>query len=198
MLIIKPYLRERAYAYARRWAFSRNPLFSDYSGRGGNCTNFASQCALSASCVMNYTPTVGWYYLNDLDRAPAWTGVEFFFNFMTREGGVGPFGKESDGAALETGDFIQLGREESGFYHTLVVVGKRENEYLVAAQSDDAFGRPLSEYSYDFARYIHMLGVIEEVAEGEGCFMNLYDGISLPPPPSPSIAPFSDEIREME
>ncbi len=193
MLIIKPYMREHAYAYARRWAFSRNPLFADYSGRGGNCTNFASQCALAASCVMNYTPNVGWYYLNDLDRSPSWTGVEFFFTFMTEGRGVGPFGRETDGTSLAVGDFIQLGRNDGGYYHTLVVVGREGEDYLVAAQSDDAFGRPLSTYNYDFARYIHMLGVAEEVAAGDGCFLSLIEGQALPPAPADEIAPFSKE-----
>ena len=33
-----PYDRSRAVAYARRWALSRNPLFSDYTGIGGDCS----------------------------------------------------------------------------------------------------------------------------------------------------------------
>ena len=44
---------ERAVAYARRWALDRNPLFVDFTGQGGNCTNFVSQCVLAGSCVMN-------------------------------------------------------------------------------------------------------------------------------------------------
>ena len=50
MLITKPYQRERAVEYARRWALDRNPLFADFSGIGGNCTNFVSQCVLAGSC----------------------------------------------------------------------------------------------------------------------------------------------------
>ena len=70
MLATKEYDRMRALAYARRWAFARNPLFNDYSPFGGDCTNFVSQCLLAGALVMNETPNFGWYYKSDLDRAP--------------------------------------------------------------------------------------------------------------------------------
>ena len=60
MLIIRPYRRDRAVTYARTWALDRNPLYIDFSGQGGNCTNFASQCVLAGSCAMNYTADYGW------------------------------------------------------------------------------------------------------------------------------------------
>ena len=82
MLIERPYYRERAVMYARRWALSRNPLFLDFTGTGGDCTNFVSQCILAGSCVMNFTPTYGWYFRSSADRAPAWSGVEAMNNFL--------------------------------------------------------------------------------------------------------------------
>ena len=77
MLVTKSYIRERAVEYASKWAFSRNPLFYDYTGIGGNCTNFVSQCLYAGSCTMNFTPVYGWYYLSDRERTASWTGVEF-------------------------------------------------------------------------------------------------------------------------
>ena len=56
MLVTKPYNRERAVEYAKRWALDRNPLFVDFTEIGGNCTNFVSQAVLAGSCTMNYTP----------------------------------------------------------------------------------------------------------------------------------------------
>jgi hypothetical protein len=85
MLIEKPYNRMRAVEYARTWALDRNPLFIDFTGIGGNCTNFVSQCVLAGSCVMNYTPDFGWYYVSAEDRAPAWSSVEYFFDFITQD-----------------------------------------------------------------------------------------------------------------
>jgi len=145
MLLTLPYNRERAVLYARRWALGRNPLFNDYSPYGGNCTNFASQCLLAGCLVMNFEAVYGWFYRSDSDRAAAWTGVPFFYRFLIENQGEGPYAAESE--MLENGDFIQLGSNEGDFYHTLVVVGKEGDDYLVAANSDDAFVRPLSSYT---------------------------------------------------
>jgi hypothetical protein len=72
MLAQREYSRARAVEYARRWALSRNPLYYDYTGIGGNCTNFVSQCVYAGCCTMNYTPDFGWYYISATDRAPAY------------------------------------------------------------------------------------------------------------------------------
>ena len=179
MLYTKDYDRERALSYARKWAFERNPLFRDYTGFGGNCTNFVSQAVYAGSCVMNYTPLFGWYYRSDGDRTPSWTGVQFFYNFMTENMGVGPFAVEVEASELEVGDVIQLFREGTGYYHTLLVTGFDESGYLVAAQSDDAFDRPLATYTYDSARFLHILGVRVDLPPIEDCFAPLLEGTAL-------------------
>lgn len=45
------YDRRAAVLYAHRWAYGRNPAFYDYEGLGGDCTNFASQCAFMPAAV---------------------------------------------------------------------------------------------------------------------------------------------------
>lgn len=114
---------------------------------------------------MNYTPTFGWYYNSALDRAPAWTGVNPFYKFLTdnivvnRIGtGLGPFGEESDLRDLKLGDFIQLG-DGSTYYHCLIVVGFKGRMPLVASHSIDSYEKPLAEYNYARARGIRILGV---------------------------------------
>lgn len=181
MLYYKAYDRARAYEYAKKWAFDRNPLYFDYTGIGGNCTNFVSQALYAGSCVMNFTPVYGWYFLSDRRRTASWTGVEFFYDFIVSNEGAGPFGREVPSEALEVGDVIQLGREESGYYHTLLVTGFSENTYLVAAQSDDAFDRRLDSYSYDFARFIHIDAVRIELPDVADCFEGLYNGVAIIP-----------------
>lgn len=74
---LQPYRRDEAVAYARHWAYGRNPEFYDYERIGGDCTNFASQCIYAGTGVMNYTPIFGWYYIDANNKAPAWTGVEY-------------------------------------------------------------------------------------------------------------------------
>lgn len=179
MLLIKPYLRERARAYAEKYAFSQNPLFASFRGIGGNCTNFVSQAIYAASCVMNYTPTFGWYYISLDDRSPSWSGVEYFYNFMVSNRSVGPFATEVALEGTEIGDVIQLGNNTDGYYHTLLIVGYDGDDPLVAAQTNDAYMRPLSTYEYDYARYLHIEGVRIEMPDPVDCFERVLAGTPL-------------------
>lgn len=159
------YNREAAVEYANTWAFARNPAYYDFSGIGGNCTNFASQCIYAGSGVMNYTPVYGWYYISVNDRAPAWTGVNELFRFLTTNRGSGPQGRAAELSEIEPGDIIQL-RFNPGirFDHTPVVTdagnGTPET-ILVAANSNDSRNRPLSTYNYRELRPIHIYNVNE-------------------------------------
>lgn len=183
MLVTKPYKRENAAEYARKFAFSQNSYFGDFAEIGGNCTNFVSQAIFAGSCQMNYTPTFGWYYISLNERSPSWTGVEFFYNFMVGNKGVGPYGRDARLDELEIGDAIQLGREGDGFYHTLIVVGFEGDDPLIAAQTNDAYMRPLSTYSYDFARYIKIEGVRYVTDDDYSCYERLINAPSTPNPP---------------
>lgn len=164
MLSVLPYKRVAAIAYAHQWAFRRNPQFYDYENIGGDCTNFASQCLYAGSGIMNFTPTYGWYYIDPNEKAPAWTGVEYFWNFLMRdEETVGPFGEDTDVDNLLPGDFVQLSFDGNNFSHTPIVVSidfpVTPENILVAAHSNDADYRPLSTYPYQNIRGIHILGV---------------------------------------
>ena len=153
------YNRTDAVQYAKKWAFGRNPAYYDFSGIGGDCTNFASQCVFAGAGVMNFTPVFGWFYRSVNDRTPSWTGVEFLYRFLTENDGAGPYAEETALDKLEIGDLVQLGRETGDFYHTPVVVGFSRGDILVAAHSYDAFGKPLSSYRFARVRGIHILGV---------------------------------------
>ena len=128
---------------------------------------------------MNYTKTFGWYYISLDERAPAWTGVSYFYNFITGNEGVGPYGKEATKDECEIGDIVQLGNNEKGFYHTLIIVGFEDEDILVSAQTDDAFRRPLSTYTFDIARFIKILGVRFDIPSNSDCFDSVYDGIGI-------------------
>lgn len=164
MQTLLPYNREKALEYAYTWAMARNPLYFDYSNFGGDCTNFTSQCILAGGGVMNYTRDLGWYYINANDKAPAWTGVPYFFNFVTRKtGGPGPVGREVDLWELEAGDVIQLAFHETGrFSHSLVVVKcgnpPTVDNVLVNTHTYDRKDYPLSSYFWSRIRFIKILG----------------------------------------
>ena len=163
MLQVIEYDRDAAVAYAHRWAYDRNPRYYNYSEIGGDCTNFASQSLYAGTGIMNYTPTYGWYYLDGNQKAPAWTGVPYFYNFITRnEASPGPFGTEVPIWEVEPGDFVQLKFTGERFEHTPVIVEVGDppalDNILVAAHSEDADYRPLSTYPFQAIRFIHILG----------------------------------------
>ncbi|MCQ2430948.1 MAG: amidase domain-containing protein [Clostridia bacterium] len=191
MIVTKPYDREKAVIYARRWALSRNPLFYDFAGQGGDCTDFASQVLLAGSCTMDYTRDFGWYYLSVGDRSPSWTGVEYFYDFLTgrpdfaaENGGIGPFGRDVPVEEVFEGDFIQLADRNGDFYHTLVITGFEPDDIIVCAHTNDALDRRLSTYNYAFLRFIHIDGIHTEIPD-DTCFDALLAGkaIDVNPPP---------------
>ena len=165
MRFLQDYDRKAAVQYAHRWAYGRNPAYYDYETIGGDCTNFASQCVFAASQIMNFTPTFGWYYIDANQKAPAWTGVEYFWNFFTRETfSVGPVGEPSDLEQMRPGDIVQLSFKGESFQHSPVVVSvgavpTLEN-VLVAAHSYDADNRPLSTYEFRDIRFLHITGTV--------------------------------------
>lgn len=181
MILEKEYLRDRVVLYARKFALARNPLYYRFEGIGGNCTNFASQCVLAGSCVMNFSPIYGWYYISLNRRSASWTGVDFFYDFFVNNTGVGPFAKEETIENAEIGDLIQLQNDTGDFYHTLVISQITENEIFVCANSNDALDRPLSTYNYAGLRVIHVLGVRYDSRYVIDCFESLYSQEPIPP-----------------
>ena len=165
MLQLHPYDREAAVLYAHQWAYGRNPRFYDYEYLGGDCTNFASQCIYAGSGVMNFTPTYGWYYLDANRKAPAWTGVPYLYNFLTRNiFSIGPLAEPCELEDLLPGDLIQLSFKGETFQHSPIVVSVGNpvtpDNVLIAAHSYDADYRPLSTYEYQKIRYLHIVGVL--------------------------------------
>ena len=190
MLAYKEYNRIRAVQYAKRWALERNPLFLNFAGRGGDCTSFVSQCIFAGCCTMNFTPDFGWYYIDANNRAPAWSSVEFFYDFITgnpifisENGGVGPFGIEVSAENVVEGDVVQLADADGDFYHTLIITGFRNGDTLVSAHTNDALDKPLSMYNYTSLRYIHIEGVRIQIPD-DTCFDALINGESIEVPES--------------
>ena len=151
---------------------------------------------------MDFTPDFGWYYVSPENRAPSWTSVAFFYDFITEQpvfadqnAGIGPFGREVRAREIELGDFIQLADEEGDYYHTLIITGFEPNDILICAHTDDALNRRLSTYNYASLRFIHIDGVRIEVAD-DVCYEPLLEGTAIevnaadePIQPSPAPVP---------
>ncbi len=152
------YNRKNALEYAKQWAKSRNSIYMNFDGIGGDCTNFASQCLFAGVNVMNYQKDIGWYYNSPNDRAAAWSGAVYFVKFMLNNKGEGPFASAVSVNNLEVGDFISL-NNGTEYYHTLIVTGfSDDGTLLVSAHTDDAYMRRLDTYSFHSAKGIHILG----------------------------------------
>ena len=158
---ILPFNRHKAVEYAKKWAFSRNPKYYNFDKLGGDCTNFVSQCLFEGSGVMNLTKTFGWYYLSLNNRAPAWTGVNELYKFLTTNLGVGVFAKQVFATnSLQIGDVVQLSKNDR-YYHTLIVSNIENGNIYVASHTYDAFNKPLYNYNFTTARFLHVLGYRE-------------------------------------
>lgn len=116
---------------------------------------------------MNFTPDFGWYYIDPNQKAPAWTGVQFFYNFLTRNIlSPGPFAIPCDLNTIMLGDFIQLRFNSLSFAHTLIVVDVGDpitpENILIAAHSVDSDWRPLSSYQTEEIRFLHIIGALQK------------------------------------
>lgn len=114
---------------------------------------------------MNFTPTFGWYYIDANRKAPAWTGVPYLYNFLTRDNfSIGPLAKPCELEDLLPGDLIQLSFKGEEYQHSPIVVSVGNpvtpENVLIAAHSYDADYRPLSTYEYRKIRFLHIIGVM--------------------------------------
>lgn len=161
------YNRLAAVRYAVRWAFSRNPRFYDFEDIGGDCTNYISQCLYAGCKVMNYSAENGWYYINSNERAPSWTGVSFFREFILTNEGAAVYGEETSLDTVEVGDVIQLIDRYGNYYHTVFVSAAAKpavaDNIFVCAHTVDSLNRRLSTYNYSDISAIHILGARKEI-----------------------------------
>lgn len=144
MKALKPYNRETAVSYARKYAKSRNPEFYDFSSLGGDCTNFISQCLYAGFKEMDFVGEIPWYYKSLLQRSYSWTSVMFLQKYLlSNKANV----KETSLEKLQLGDIIQL-KNDFYYFHSLIVTKIDDINIYVCAHSDDSLDRPLSTYFY--------------------------------------------------
>ena len=160
----KQYDRQKAIEYAKKWAFSRNPAYYNFDNVGGDCTSFISQCIYAGSGTMNYTKEKGWYYINGNNKSPSWSGVEFLYQYLVNNKGMGPYGKEISKEKIELGDIAQLSFDGKKFGHTLIIVNIENRFSLsgikIASHTFDSYNKAISEYTFSKIRFIHIEGVV--------------------------------------
>lgn len=157
------YDRLAAVAYANKWALARNPKYYNFDPVGGDCTSFVSQCLFAGSKVMNYTPIKGWYYRSGFDKSPSWSGVEFLYNFLIRNNGMGPRGRDAFQNELQIGDIAQLSFDGISFTHSLFIIDIKSindlNKIYIATHTYDSLHKSIGEYIFSKIRFIHIENV---------------------------------------
>jgi len=163
VLKVKEYNREKAVKYAKKWAYKRNPKYYNFEDVGGDCTSFISQCIYEGTDVMNYKKHIGWYYNSVHDRTASWSGVEFLYDFLTKNNGIGPRGTKVNIDNVDVGDIIQLKfLNNNRFSHSLIIVDKKENNLdniYIATHTEDAYYRKLSTYDFQDIRFLHITDI---------------------------------------
>lgn len=180
-----PYYRDGAVEYAHDWALSRNPDYYDFSNEGGDCQNFVSQAIYEggrALMASDDRPTYGWYYNSYSDYASAWTGVEFFYDFVVPgylEFDTGPEGCILDQGLYQAneGDLIQYDWENnSSWDHSVIIVqsfhGPPDWNHLVASHTPDHDNYPYTYFFYDYPNMVYQFIRIERL-DGYSMFLSL-------------------------
>jgi hypothetical protein len=94
---------------------------------------------------------------------------------------------------------VQLADETGDFYHTLIISKIENGEIFICANTNDALDKPLSQYVYATARFIHIDGVRYDTRFKVDCFNSLYSPpITNEPIPDVSDVPqgVTPEIQE--
>lgn len=156
----KQYNRTKAIEYAKKWAYKRNPKYYNFDNIGGDCTSFVSQCIYAGCNIMNYKKHIGWYYNSINDRTASWSGVEFLYDFLIKNYGIGPRVNKTNLEKIEIGDIVQLKfNNNPKFSHSLIIVDKKNDsidDVYVASHTEDSYYRKLSSYIFEEMRLLHI------------------------------------------
>ncbi len=166
-----PYDREKAVAYAEQFWQRRNGVWADFSARGGNCQNYASQCLLEGGIPMDYEGEARWYskryedFVESMEgRTTSWAAVRFFRDYAEKNRGYGlAAAVDRPYFSGEPGDILQMGVEEET-HHTTVITRLLTDEqgnpvdYLLCSNTANLKDFPAAAYPYPYRNLIKIYG----------------------------------------
>ena len=164
------YDREKAAAYAKQYAVTRNPDFSAYES---NCVNFVSQCMHAGGIPMDDQGYERWYFYTGEDNVSSygrgytysWTYIPSFIDYLEN----GNIVCDLDAGLYEAqkGDVIAIDIEDAELYespHVLIVsdVIRDENgdiiDILFCGNTNDQMDYPVSAMAYPYKKLIRIYG----------------------------------------
>ena len=137
------YDREQAVAYSSQWVGRRNEEWDDFTGRGGNCQNFVSQCLFAGGIPMDEQGDERWIWDGAENYSASWVGVDNFYAYAS--------GNQGNGLAASTnlsyyngeeGDLICMG-SETDWNHIVMIAQVIKDEqgntvdYLINSNTSD-------------------------------------------------------------
>lgn len=136
--------------YARKYAIVSNPAFINYDNKGGDCTNFVSQCLHAGGMPYNST----WKpYTN------AWLRVNELYYYLIRRG----LSKDDTSSGVyDIGSVIQFYTNKKNYFsHSGIITSSLSNgDYLYCCHSYNKKDFPLSEV---FPMYFDKIRILKIV-----------------------------------
>jgi len=168
-LSLHAYIPSYAVTYALYWtdpSHNRNPLWGNYDGNGGDCTNFISQCltygGIPFDTVGNPSYNQRWFWNSYSSYTPTWTGVVPFWDYAINDSGVGLVATSTTRAGTYTGDIIQLYSSNYGWHHSVFVNNAYTyNNYrfiFICCHTSDQRDVNIDNYTAETMRYLHING----------------------------------------
>lgn len=150
--------REKMAKYIETYAMSRNNAWVDISAYGGDCQNFASQVLYEGGAPMTISGDYHWYFNSLEDRSPAWTGVDFMYDFIRLNRGQGPQGIETNTwRQLDIGDMILIDWTYDGVLDHTTTVNHSGKQARVSGHTRDNYNERISDLG-GLKFYIHVKG----------------------------------------
>ena len=158
------YDREAAVSYSNQWVGKRNQEWDDFTGRGGNCQNFVSQCLFAGGIPMDDQGDAVWLWHDSGDLSSSWIGVDEFYRYTVENSGFGlvavPDAPYTEG---EEGDLIRMGHD--GDWNHVVMISHvirdaqgNAIDYLINSNTSDVRNFPVSAYPNPIQRLTKIIG----------------------------------------
>ncbi len=162
------YLRQAAYGYAFQWYNSRNSHYNDYTGGGGDCANFVSQCLIAGGITLHKgTDGTGYGVYPDEDRPSSNSnGTMPYSDYLNlnlrnyQNTNVTYVTTATVPPEVTVGDVVIFGSASGDHYsHTMVVVWDGGSEIGLAGHTTDEWNRTFSSRFAGFtcATFYHFL-----------------------------------------
>lgn len=150
MMSIGGYNASSAMNYADQWnGYKRNTSrYGNFSGDGGDCTNFVSQCLRAGKMAFigkQYNNKSHWFHNGGKDYSLTWIRASSFKNHWASRNGCSQHFVRSDAKkfpySVKSGDVISLKNGNGDVFHTIFVMRKHQkNVDWGYAAHDDHFG----------------------------------------------------------